>query len=174
MVRDITVQQQCLVCAKMWLVIFSIKNQNQKAIYTYCASHRLNLCVARCCDIPSVSRAIDHAKSIGNFFNNSPIRASFLSNRFSEKGLKKTKLDNPSLTRWIARIASLDGFLDGNEIQLGQKGELPHPWRGRGTSQCFHFLSIYRCCQYRHWPPGLHNAINKTSPRKKNRCHEIV
>ena len=93
----------------------NILNQNPKAFYSHCASHRLNLCVARCCDIPAVSRAIDHAKSIANFFNFSPIRASFLSTRLRENGLKKTKLDNPSLTRWIARIASLDSFLDGHK-----------------------------------------------------------
>ena len=92
-----------------------ILNLNPKGFYSHCASHRLNLCVARCCDISSVSRAIGHAKSIANFFNFSPIRASFLSKRLSENGLKKTKLDNPSLTRWIARIASLDSFLDGHK-----------------------------------------------------------
>ena len=94
-----------------------------------------------------MSRAIDHAKSIANFFNNSPIRASFLSKRFSEKGLKKTKLDNPSLTRWIARIASLDGFLDGHQIIVDvleeMKYNLDKRWNSPtpGEAEALHNIS---------------------------------
>ena len=94
----------------------NILKKVSKAFYVHCASHRLNLCVASSCKLGPVSRVIDQTKCIANFFNNSPLRASFLSQKLRDKSVRKTKIDNPSLTRWIARISSLDGIVESHHI----------------------------------------------------------
>ena len=45
-----------------------------KAIYTHCASHRLNLCVVKCCSISEVNNVMQVADKIACFFSNSPKR----------------------------------------------------------------------------------------------------
>ena len=62
-----------------------------------------------------MSRGIDHARSVANFFDFSPIWASSMSKRLRENRLKKTNVDDLSLQRWIPRIASLDSFLNGHK-----------------------------------------------------------
>ena len=45
-----------------------------KDIYTHSASHRLNLCIAKCCSITEVNNVIQVAARIARFFSNSPKR----------------------------------------------------------------------------------------------------
>ena len=49
-----------------------IITQQPKALYTHCASHRLNLCVVKCCSIREISNMMESADKISRFFNNSP------------------------------------------------------------------------------------------------------
>lgn len=44
------------------------------AIYTHCASHCLNLCVAASCQIQNFKNVMDNIQFIPKFFNNSPKR----------------------------------------------------------------------------------------------------
>lgn len=39
-----------------------------KAIYSHCASHRLNLCIVKCCSIREVNNMMQTADSISHFF----------------------------------------------------------------------------------------------------------
>lgn len=55
-----------------------------KALYTHCASHRLNLCVMKCCSIREVSNMMQTADSVSRFFSNSPKRQLALEKWISE------------------------------------------------------------------------------------------
>jgi len=45
-----------------------IASKYPKAIYSHCASHRLNLCVMKCCDIHEVNNMMQAADAIACFF----------------------------------------------------------------------------------------------------------
>ena len=92
-----------------------ILNKNPKALYVHCSSHRLNLCVAKACDITTVRNMLGQAKSVSSFFSLSVQRTQFLSKKMKEYGLRSQRLAAPSMTRWVERIASLDGFVDAYE-----------------------------------------------------------
>ena len=49
-----------------------------RAIYTHCASHRLNLCVVKCCSISEVNNIMQVADKIARCFSNSPKRQATL------------------------------------------------------------------------------------------------
>ena len=51
-------------------VAVRIRTKYPKALYTHCASHRLNLCVMKCCSIKHVSNMMHTADSISRFFSN--------------------------------------------------------------------------------------------------------
>ena len=46
-----------------------IRSEFPLAIYTHCASHRLNLCVAGACKIPMIRRMFGIVKAVHDFFN---------------------------------------------------------------------------------------------------------
>ena len=58
-----------------------ISEENKLNIYTHCASHRLNLCVAALCSLQSVKNMMDHVRIISDFFNNSPKRQQLLESK---------------------------------------------------------------------------------------------
>ena len=60
-----------------------IASKYPKAIYTHCASHRLNLCVMKCRDMREVNNMMQTADAIARFFKFSPKRQQAL-----ESGLK--------------------------------------------------------------------------------------
>ena len=86
--------------------------ENSKALYTHCASHRLNLVIGTSCKISSVRNLMEVIKDISYFFNFSPIRAEHLQNLIKkyEQGRTKCKLIDVCRTRWISRIDGLDVF----------------------------------------------------------------
>ena len=49
-----------------------------KAIYTHCASHRVNLCVVKCCHSSEVNNVMQVADKIARFFSKSPKRQATL------------------------------------------------------------------------------------------------
>ena len=51
-----------------------IITKQPKALFTHCASHRLNLCVVKCCSIREINNMMESAGKISRFFNNSPKR----------------------------------------------------------------------------------------------------
>ena len=89
--------------------------KNPKALYIHCASHRLNLAICTRCNIKSIRNLISTVKDITYFINFLPIRADHLV-KFTlseEEGKKvKTKLPDPSRTRWVVRTDGLDLFED--------------------------------------------------------------
>ena len=72
-----------------------IYSQYPKALYTHCASHRLNLCVMKCCSIREVSNMMQTADKISHFFNNSPKRQvrleEWIESTLPEQNRKKLK-----------------------------------------------------------------------------------
>ena len=84
------------------------------AIYTHCASHRLNLCVAGACKISMIRKMFGIVKAVHDFFNcpkrNEKLKESIEEN-FEEKDKDhKTKLIDCCCTRWIQQIESLEVF----------------------------------------------------------------
>eukprot|EP00112_Aurelia_sp_Birch-Aquarium-sp1_P024636 Seg787.7 transcript_id=Seg787.7/GoldUCD/mRNA.D3Y31 product="52 kDa repressor of the inhibitor of the protein kinase" protein_id=Seg787.7/GoldUCD/D3Y31 len=128
----------------------NISRVNPNADYVHCASHRLNLCVAKSCGINCVSNALDSARSLASFFNRSTKRAGFLNKKVTEYGLKRSKLADPSLTRWVERIRSLDGLVDGHEaivealeeikLNVGKLWNPPTPAEASQYFFCVHFI----------------------------------
>jgi len=51
---------------------------NNKALYTHCFSHRLNLAVCNSCKVRLLSNAMDHVKEVSYYFNLSIKRNSVL------------------------------------------------------------------------------------------------
>ena len=92
-----------------------ILKKNPKALYIHCSSHRLNLAVAKTCDIQSVKNMLSQAQKISSFFTPSPKRTMLLKEKMKEVGLKRQKLGAPSTTRWVERVTNLDEFVDAFE-----------------------------------------------------------
>ena len=89
--------------------------ENPKALYSHCASHRLNLAIYSSCDIVSVRNLMSTVKDVTYFFKFSPIRANHLEKFIlskEEAKRVKTKLLDPSHARWVARSDGLDLFED--------------------------------------------------------------
>ena len=55
------------------------------------------------------------AQKITTFFSSSPQRMDILRQKIDEIGLKRKKLIAPSTTRWVERIAALDGIVEALE-----------------------------------------------------------
>ena len=83
-----------------------ILRMNELALYTHCASHKLNLCVAASCQNQNVKNMMDNIQVISKFFNNSPKRQSLLEKMVKEHlpNYSHTKLIDVCRTRWILRI----------------------------------------------------------------------
>jgi hypothetical protein len=73
----------------------------------HCACHRLSLVVCQACKVQRVKNLIEQVKDISYFFNLSPKRSSCL-NKYAFPG--QAKLIDPSRTRWIQKLKSLDIF----------------------------------------------------------------
>ncbi|XP_046844785.1 52 kDa repressor of the inhibitor of the protein kinase-like [Xenia sp. Carnegie-2017] len=89
-----------------------ILKKNPKALYIHCASHRLNLVVAKACGEQTVKNMLGHAQKIFSFFSPSPLRMQCLRQNMEKSGLRRKKLGAPSTTRWVERIRTLDGFVE--------------------------------------------------------------
>ena len=87
---------------------------NDLAIYTHCASHRLNLCVAASCQIQNVKNMMDSIQVIAKFFNNSPKRQLLLEKMVKTHlpDYQHNKLIDVCRTRWVLRLDGLDRFYD--------------------------------------------------------------
>ena len=85
-----------------------------KALYTHCASHRLNLCVVKCCSIREISNMMQSADKVSHFFSNSPKRQlaleKWIDDLFTHERQKKLK--EMCRTRWIERHKAFESFLD--------------------------------------------------------------
>ena len=86
-----------------------------KALYTHCASHRLNLCIVKSCSNREVTNMMEVVDSISRFFNNSPKRQLELEKWIAavlpgEK--KRRKLKMLCRTRWVERHDAYEVFTD--------------------------------------------------------------
>ncbi len=90
------------------------QNEYPLATFVHCASHRLNLCVAKSCSIQKVKNMMHVVKEVSDFFNNSPKRQEALLSMIAETmpEQKRSKLTDVCRTRWIERIEGLDDFLE--------------------------------------------------------------
>ena len=91
-----------------------ILRENNLALYTHCASHKLNLCVAAACKVQNVRNMMDNIQVISKFFNNSP-KKQLLLEEMTKKLMpeyKHTKLIDVCRTRWVLRLDGLARFLD--------------------------------------------------------------
>ena len=91
-----------------------IHSKYPKALYTHCASHRLNLCVMKCCTIREVSNMMQTADTISRFFKNSPKRQleleKWIDSVLPEE--KRKKLKELCRTRWVERHEAFEVFSD--------------------------------------------------------------
>ena len=86
-----------------------------KALYVHCAAHRLNLCIAKCCNNREVSNMIEIVGSVSRFFNNSPKRQLALEKWINEvlpTEEKRRKLKDLCRTQWVERHEAYEVFID--------------------------------------------------------------
>ena len=85
---------------------------NNKALYTHCFSHRLNLAICKACCIQFIRNVFDQIKDISYFFNYSEPRQNLLIKNIKEfcPESSKLKLIDVCRTRWIARVDGLGVF----------------------------------------------------------------
>ena len=79
---------------------------NEKAIYTHCRSHLLNLVVAASFNIQIVRNVLDQIKELSYFFNYSEPRQKILDTcveNYAPNSSKK-RLKDVCRTRWVERI----------------------------------------------------------------------
>ena len=83
---------------------------NNKAIYTHCHSHRLNLVIGASCNIQCVRNVFDQIKEISYFFKFSEPRQKILINSIKEHApdFLKKKLSDFCPTRWVEKVTGLD------------------------------------------------------------------
>ena len=91
-----------------------ISKDHTLAIYTHCASHRLNLCVAASCQLQSVKNMMNSVRVISDFFNNSPKKQLLLENMIKEHlpEASHNNLIDVCRTRWVLRLGRLQRFQD--------------------------------------------------------------
>lgn len=84
-----------------------ILSLNEKALYTHCHSHRLNLAVSSSCSVQCVRNVMLQIMEISYFFNFSPVRQQIFERYVEEfhtnhqSSSSKKKLHNPCRTRWV-------------------------------------------------------------------------
>ena len=93
------------------LLLASLHARYPKALYTHCASHRLNLCV---CKIQEVSSMMQTADNVCRFFSNSPKRQLALEKWISQicSEEKRKCLKEMCRTRWVERDEAFEVFTD--------------------------------------------------------------
>ena len=80
-----------------------------KALYTYCASHVLNLCIVEATNIADVRNMMNIASCVARFFNNSPKRQLAVDKFIDEQhqvaahSSKRAKLNDLCNTCWVER-----------------------------------------------------------------------
>ena len=84
-----------------------LKPLNNKAIYTHCASHKLNLAIVKALKYPTDRNMIDTADKIVRFYNNSPKREVNL-----QSGIEEMKRDNEDEHNSQKRCVKPDGYND--------------------------------------------------------------
>ena len=91
-----------------------IASKYPKTIYTHCASHRLNLCVMKCCDIREVNNMMQTADAIARFFKYSPKRHLALEKWIEDvvAGEKRKKVKEMCRTRWVECHDAFEVFYD--------------------------------------------------------------
>ena len=85
---------------------------NEKAIYTHCYSHRLNLAICESTKVTPVRNVLAQIKELSYFFNFSQSRQILLERNIDHyaPSSRKTKLKDVCRTRWIERVTGMDTF----------------------------------------------------------------
>ena len=89
-----------------------ILEDNPKALYVHCYSHRLNLAITHSCSIPLVRNTFQQIKEISYFCNLSEPRKMILERNILKycPDSKKKKLKDVCRTRWVERVDGMDVF----------------------------------------------------------------
>ena len=83
---------------------------NQKAVYTYCYSHRLNLSICGSYSVQCIRNVMEQVKQLSYSFNLSQSRQLILESNVSRHcpDSRKWKLEDVCRTRWVDRIHGMD------------------------------------------------------------------
>ena len=93
----------------------NILRLNEKALYTHCYGHQLNLAVCDSLTVVEVNTMLKQVKDVSNFINISQTcDIPFEDNvrNYSESESQKRQLVDVCRTRWVERIAGLDTFIE--------------------------------------------------------------
>ena len=93
----------------------NILRLNEKALYTHCYSHRLNLAVCDSLNVLEVNTMMKHVKDVSNFINISQTRNmpfEEIVHNYPDRESQKRRLVDVCRTRWVERIEGLDTFIE--------------------------------------------------------------
>ena len=120
---------------------------NDKAVFTHCASHRLNLAVVKAISLQDSRNMMDIADKIVRFYNYSPKRQlnleSSIENIHEGENQKVKKLKEMCKTRWVQRHDALDIFVKlyvciANSLE--DISSNPREWNASSVSDATSFL----------------------------------
>lgn len=96
-----------------------------KALYNHCAFHKLNLCIARSCQLTSVTNMMDMVTCLANFFYYSPQRQKATEGHVNDyPDALKSKLIPLRRTRWVERLNTLEITLDLAQPVIDTLGDM--------------------------------------------------
>ncbi len=88
-----------------------LSRENNKALYAYCNSHILNLCIVQACSLRSIRNMNGTVTESSFFFKNSPKRQTFLE-LVVDKQTKSKKVKDLCRTRWVYRHEAYECFFE--------------------------------------------------------------
>ena len=91
-----------------------IIEQQPLALYTHCASHRLNLVISKACSVPVIRNTLQIITELTNFIRQSSKRVQLMKEKISEHDPEEKRLKLKSLceTRWVERHDAILQFKD--------------------------------------------------------------
>ena len=89
---------------------------NNKALYTHCYSHRLNLSVCDSLKITEVTTMLKQVNVVSHFINSSQTRSipceDYIKTHSADTETRKTHLSDICRIRWVERVEGLDTFTE--------------------------------------------------------------
>ena len=155
-----------------------IRDQYPKAIYTHCASHRLNLCIVKACNVREIQSAMCTMKDIATFFSNSSKRLSTLHSYISRKcpDSSHSRLKRHCTTRWVENQEAVIVFKEMYLAAVGALDELSESRDGEAAGKAMSHLKMITTPDFLICMEVLNAILNITKPvaRKLQGTQETI
>ena len=155
-----------------------IRDQYPKAIYTHCASHRLNLCIVKACNVREIQSAMCTMNDIASFFSNSSKRLSTLHSYISRKcpDSLHSRLKRHCTTKWVENQEAVIVFKEMYLAAVGALDELSESRDGEAAGKAMSHLKMITTPDFLICMEVLNAVLNITKPvaRKLQGTQETI